>query len=68
MRTTKYLLVSIGVLGILASVYLGIIHKEVMPNISSFMASVSLVYLGMYKIVPPNAECKVSVEKTKDSF
>lgn len=66
MRTTKYVLVTIGALGMMASVYTMIADLDVMMNVSSFVASLSLVYLGGYKIVPPNSECKVRVEKTKD--
>jgi len=68
MRATKYLLVIMGVLGMLASIYLGIVDKEIMPNISLFIVSLSLVYLGMYKVVPPSSNCKIEVEKAKDSF
>jgi hypothetical protein len=66
MRTTKYVLMTIGVLGVVASVYNMIADLDVVINISSFIASLSLVYLGGYKVVPPSAKCKVSVEKTKD--
>ena len=69
MRTTKYLLVIIGILGMMASLYLGIVHNDVLPNIPSFIASLSLVYLGLYKVAAPETtQCPVEVEKTKDSF
>jgi hypothetical protein len=66
MRTTKYVLVTIGALGMMASVYNMIADLDVMMNVSSFVASLSLVYLGGYKVVPSNSKCKVRVKKTKD--
>ncbi len=66
MRTTKYVLMTIGILGVVASVYNMIVDLDIVMNISSFIASISLVYLGRYKVVPLHTECKVSVEKTKD--
>lgn len=69
MRTVKYLLVSIGIVGMIASIYLGIVDRDIMTPMSSFVASLSLVYLGLYKVVAPTpAKCLVKVEKTKDSF
>lgn len=69
MKTVKYLLVSIGIVGMIASVYLGIVDKDIMTPMSSFIASLSLVYLGLYKVVSPTpTTCLVKVEKTKDSF
>ncbi|GGG19162.1 hypothetical protein GCM10011344_19710 [Dokdonia pacifica] len=69
MRTTKYILVTIGVLGMMSSIYLAVIHNEVTTNIASFIASLSLVYLGIYKVVDPKTTaCPVEEEKTKDFF
>ena len=68
MRTTNYLLVIIGALGIASSIFLAILDKAIGPNISSFVASLSLVYLGLYKAVPKQKACPVEVKKTKDSF
>lgn len=68
MRTTKYILVTIGILGMISAIYVGIVNKEVLSNIPSFIASLSLAYLGMYKVVPDVETCPVKVEKTKDSF
>ncbi|MEP0263556.1 hypothetical protein [Dokdonia sp.] len=61
MRAIKYLLVTIGMLGMIASIYTAIVHKEVATNIPSFIASLSLVYLGRYKVMPKNE--KSIVEK-----
>ncbi len=69
MRTTKYVLVIIGILGMIASLYMGIVHKDVIPNISSFIASLSLLYVGFYKVVPSKTtKTPIVIEKSKDSF
>lgn len=68
MRTIKYILVTIGIVGMIASIYVAVIHREITENIPSFIASLSLVYLGMYNVIPKTATCPVKVEKTKDSF
>ena len=52
MRAIKYVLITIGVLGMIASIYMAVVHKEVATNIPSFVASLSLVYFGCYKEVP----------------
>ncbi len=69
MRITKYVLVTIGILGMMASLYMGVMHKDVVPNISSFIASLSLMYLGLNKVISPKTtKCLVEIEKSKDSF
>jgi len=58
MKSTKYILLVIGILGVFASIYNAIVDTEMILNISSFIASASLVYLGLYKVVPiPEKEC-----------
>lgn len=57
---------TVGILGMIASVYNMIANLDISMNISSFIASLSLVYLGYYKVISPNSECKVNVGKTKD--
>lgn len=56
MRAVKYVLVTVGLSGMVASIYMAIVHKEVATNISSCIASLSLVYFGFYKEVPKTTE------------
>ena len=62
------MLVIMGILGVMASIFLAIVEKEIGSNIPSFIASISLLYLGVFKVEPKAAACPVEVKETKDPF